>query len=231
MILRRTSLNKMDIFEFAKEQKLKKEAPLAVKMRPRTLDEVVGQEDILGEGKMLRRAIEADRIGSLIFYGPPGCGKTTLAKVIANTTKAEFKQLNATISGKKDMEEVVNEAKKEISFSGKKTILFIDEIHRFNKAQQDFLLPYVEDGTITLIGATTENPFFEVNKALVSRSNIFRLSPLTSIIYEKQTADILTQFSGSRQIRIVTSWQIAPAIVTGDLMRSDNMESAGIWLR
>ena len=168
----------MDIFEFAKEQKLKKESPLAVKMRPRNLDEVVGQEDILGEGKMLRRAIEADRIGSLIFYGPPGCGKTTLAKVIANTTKAEFKQLNATISGKKDMEEVVNEAKKEMAFSGKKTILFIDEIHRFNKAQQDFLLPYVEDGTIILIGATTENPFFEVNKALVSRSNIFRLSPL-----------------------------------------------------
>ena len=169
----------MDIFEFAKEQKMKKEAPLAVKMRPRTLLEVVGQEDILGEGKMLRRAIEADRIGSLIFYGPPGCGKTTLAKVIANTTKAEFKQLNATISGKKDMEEVVNEAKRELTFSGKKTILFIDEIHRFNKAQQDFLLPFVEDGTVILIGATTENPFFEVNKALVSRSNIFRLSPLS----------------------------------------------------
>ena len=169
----------MDIFEFAKEQKMKSEAPLAVRLRPRTLDEVVGQEDILGKGKMLRRAIEADRIGSLIFYGPPGCGKTTLAKVIANTTKAEFKQLNATISGKKDMEEVVNEAKKEITFSGRKTILFIDEIHRFNKAQQDFLLPYVEDGTITLIGATTENPFFEVNKALVSRSNIFRLTPLS----------------------------------------------------
>ncbi len=169
----------MDIFDFAKEQKMKKEAPLAVKMRPRTLLEVVGQEDILGEGKMLRRAIEADRIGSLIFYGPPGCGKTTLAKVIANTTKAEFKQLNATISGKKDMEEVVNEAKRELTFSGKKTILFIDEIHRFNKAQQDFLLPFVEDGTVILIGATTENPFFEVNKALVSRSNIFRLSPLS----------------------------------------------------
>ena len=169
----------MDIFEFAKEQNLKKEAPLAGKMRPRTIDEVVGQEDILGEGKMLRRAIEADRIGSLIFYGPPGCGKTTLAKVIANTTQAEFKQLNATISGKKDMEEVVEGAKKELAFTGRKTILFIDEIHRFNKAQQDFLLPYVEDGTITLIGATTENPFFEVNKALVSRSNIFRLSPLS----------------------------------------------------
>lgn len=169
----------MDIFDFAKEQKMKKEAPLAVRMRPRTLLEVVGQEDILGEGKMLRRAIEADRIGSLIFYGPPGCGKTTLAKVIANTTKAEFKQLNATISGKKDMEEVVNEAKRELTFSGKKTILFIDEIHRFNKAQQDFLLPFVEDGTVILIGATTENPFFEVNKALVSRSNIFRLSPLS----------------------------------------------------
>ena len=169
----------MDIFEFAKEQNLKKEAPLAGKMRPRTIDEVVGQEDILGEGKMLRRAIEADRIGSLIFYGPPGCGKTTLAKVIANTTKAEFKQLNATIAGKKDMEAVVDEAKKELAFSGKKTILFIDEIHRFNKAQQDYLLPFVEDGTITLIGATTENPFFEVNRALISRSNIFRLTPLS----------------------------------------------------
>lgn len=169
----------MDIFSFVKEQNLKKEAPLAGKMRPRTIDEVVGQEEILGKGKMLRRAIEADKLGSVIFYGPPGCGKTTLAKVIANTTKAEFKQMNATISGKKDMEEVVEEAKKEMSFSGKKTILFIDEIHRFNKAQQDFLLPYVEDGTITLIGATTENPFFEVNKALLSRSNIFRLSPLS----------------------------------------------------
>ena len=169
----------MDIFEFAKTQQLKKEAPLASKMRPRTLDEVVGQEDIIGKGKMLRRAIEADRLSSVIFYGPPGCGKTTLAKVIANSTKAEFKQLNATIAGKKDMEEVVEGAKKELSFSGTKTILFIDEIHRFNKAQQDFLLPYVEDGTIILIGATTENPFFEVNKALISRSNIFRLKPLS----------------------------------------------------
>lgn len=175
----RIGLSDMDIFSFVKEQNMKKEAPLAGKMRPRTLDEVVGQEEILGKGKMLRRAIEADKLGSVIFYGPPGCGKTTLAKVIANTTKAEFKQMNATISGKKDMEEVVEEAKKEMAFSGKKTILFIDEIHRFNKAQQDFLLPYVEDGTITLIGATTENPFFEVNKALLSRSNIFRLSPLS----------------------------------------------------
>ena len=169
----------MDIFEFAKSQQLKKESPLASKMRPRTLDEVVGQEEIIGKGKMLRRAIEADRLSSVIFYGPPGCGKTTLAKVVANSTKAEFKQLNATIAGKKDMEEVVEGAKKELSFSGKKTILFIDEIHRFNKAQQDFLLPYVEDGTIILIGATTENPFFEVNKALLSRSNIFRLKPLS----------------------------------------------------
>lgn len=169
----------MDIFSFAKEQQLKKEAPLASKMRPRTIDEVVGQEDIIGKGKMLRRAIEADKLTSVIFYGPPGCGKTTLAKVIANTTKAEFKQMNATISGKKDMEEAVEEAKKEFGFSGRKTILFIDEIHRFNKAQQDFLLPYVEDGTIILIGATTENPFFEVNRALLSRSNIFRLSPLS----------------------------------------------------
>lgn len=169
----------MDIFSFVNEQKMKKESPLASKMRPRTLDEVVGQEEIIGKGKMLRRAIEADKLSSVIFYGPPGCGKTTLAKVIANTTKADFKQMNATISGKKDMEEVVEAAKKEVGFSGRKTILFIDEIHRFNKAQQDFLLPYVEDGTIILIGATTENPFFEVNRALLSRSNIFRLSPLS----------------------------------------------------
>jgi len=165
----------MDLFDMARERTLVKDAPLAARMRPETIDEVVGQKHIIGEGKLLYRAIKADKLGSLIFYGPPGTGKTTLAKVIANTTKSNFRQLNATIAGKKDIQDVVAEAKDNLGMSMKKTILFIDEIHRFNKAQQDALLPYVEDGTITLIGATTENPFFEVNKALVSRSRIFQL--------------------------------------------------------
>ncbi|PKM56674.1 MAG: replication-associated recombination protein RarA [Firmicutes bacterium HGW-Firmicutes-3] len=165
----------MDLFDMARERTLVKDAPLAARMRPETIDEVVGQKHIIGEGKLLYRAIKADKLGSLIFYGPPGTGKTTLAKVIANTTKSNFRQLNATIAGKKDIQDVVAEAKDNLGMSMKKTILFIDEIHRFNKAQQDALLPYVEDGTVTLIGATTENPFFEVNKALVSRSRIFQL--------------------------------------------------------
>lgn len=170
----------MDIFEYYKktEEEKKYDEPLASRMRPNTLDEVVGQKHIIGKGKLLYRAIMADKLGSIIFYGPPGTGKTTLAKVIANTTSSNFKELNATISGKKDMEEVINEAKNQYGMYGKKTILFIDEIHRFNKSQQDFLLPFVEKGTITLIGATTENPFFEVNKALLSRSRIFELKPL-----------------------------------------------------
>lgn len=170
----------MDIFEYYKktEEEKKYDEPLASRMRPNTLDEVVGQKHIIGKGKLLYRAIMADKLGSIIFYGPPGTGKTTLAKVIANTTSSNFKELNATIAGKKDMEEVINEAKNQYGMYGKKTILFIDEIHRFNKSQQDFLLPFVEKGTITLIGATTENPFFEVNKALLSRSRIFELKPL-----------------------------------------------------
>lgn len=170
----------MDIFEYYKktEEEKKYDEPLASRMRPNTLDEVVGQKHIIGKGKLLYRAIMADKLGSIIFYGPPGTGKTTLAKVIANTTSSNFKELNATISGKKDMEDVINEAKNQYGMYGKKTILFIDEIHRFNKSQQDFLLPFVEKGTITLIGATTENPFFEVNKALLSRSRIFELKPL-----------------------------------------------------
>lgn len=170
----------MDIFEYYKktEEEKKYDEPLASRMRPNTLDEVVGQRHIIGKGKLLYRAIMADKLGSIIFYGPPGTGKTTLAKVIANTTSSNFKELNATIAGKKDMEEVINEAKNQYGMYGKKTILFIDEIHRFNKSQQDFLLPFVEKGTITLIGATTENPFFEVNKALLSRSRIFELKPL-----------------------------------------------------
>jgi putative ATPase len=162
-----------------KETNLKKESPLAKRLRPTTLDEVVGQKHIMGKDKLLYRMIEADKLSSLIFYGPPGTGKTTLAMVIANTTSAVFKSLNATTSGKKDMEEVVSEAGQNMAMYQKKTILFIDEIHRFNKAQQDYLLPFVEDGTVILIGATTENPYFEVNKALLSRSHIFKLEPLS----------------------------------------------------
>ena len=168
----------MDLFDYMREKNAENESPLASRMRPRTLREVVGQQHIIGEGKLLRRAIMADKLSSVIFYGPPGTGKTTLAKVIANTTKAEFRQINATTAGKKDMEAVVEEAKKTLAGYGKRTILFIDEIHRFNKSQQDYLLPFVEDGTIILIGATTENPYFEVNGALLSRSTIFELKPL-----------------------------------------------------
>lgn len=168
----------MDLFDYMKEQTLENESPLASRMRPATLEEVAGQQHIIGKDKLLYRAIKADKLGSVIFYGPPGTGKTTLAKVIANTTSARFKQLNATVAGKKDMEEVVKEAQQYLGMYGKKTILFIDEIHRFNKGQQDYLLPFVEDGTLILIGATTENPYFEVNGALISRSIVFELKPL-----------------------------------------------------
>ena len=170
----------MDLFEYMRQKKTQDESPLAARLRPRTLDEVVGQQHIIGKDKLLYRAIKADKLGSLIFYGPPGTGKTTLARVIANTTSAEFCQINATSAGKKDMEEVIRGAKDRLGGYGKKTILFIDEIHRFNKGQQDYLLPFVEDGTITLIGATTENPYFEVNSALISRSMIFELHPLSA---------------------------------------------------
>jgi putative ATPase len=163
-----------------RENNMEKESPLAARMRPRTLDEVVGQQHIIAKDKLLYRAISADKLSSIILYGPPGTGKTTLAKVIAGTTKAEFTQINATVAGKKDMEEVVAKAKDNLGMYGRKTILFIDEIHRFNKGQQDYLLPFVEDGTVVLIGATTENPYFEVNGALISRSIIFELKPLTS---------------------------------------------------
>ena len=168
----------MDLFEYAKSKTLDQESPLASRLRPRTLDEVVGQQHIVGKDKLLYRAIKADKLTSVIFYGPPGTGKTTLAKVIANTTSASFTQINATVAGKKDMEAVVKQAQDDLGMYGKKTILFIDEIHRFNKGQQDYLLPFVEDGTIILIGATTENPYFEVNGALLSRSIIFELKSL-----------------------------------------------------
>ena len=169
----------MDLFEYMRSANMEKESPLAARLRPTTLDEVVGQQHIIGKDKLLYRAIKADKLSSIIFYGPPGTGKTTLAKVIAHTTSAEFTQINATVAGKKDMEEVVKAAKDTQGMYGKKTILFIDEIHRFNKGQQDYLLPFVEDGTLILIGATTENPYFEVNSALISRSIIFELKPLS----------------------------------------------------
>ena len=170
----------MDLFEYMRQQNMKDESPLASRLRPTILDEVVGQQHIVGKDKLLYRAIKADKLSSIIFYGPPGTGKTTLAKVIANTTSAEFMQINATSAGKKDMEEVVKKKKNNQGMYGKKTILFIDEIHRFNKGQQDYLLPFVEDGTIILIGATTENPYFEVNPALLSRSVIFELKKLST---------------------------------------------------
>lgn len=168
----------MDLFEYNLQKRGTQDAPLAARMRPTTLEEFVGQEQIVGKDKLLYRAIKGDRLGSLIFYGPPGTGKTTLAKIIANTTKSEFVQINATTAGIKDIKDTVIAAKERLGMFGKKTILFIDEIHRFNKTQQDTLLPHVEDGTLVLIGATTENPYFEVNRALVSRSVIFSLEPL-----------------------------------------------------
>ena len=168
----------MDLFEYNRSLQGGKEAPLAARMRPVTLDEFVGQEHIVGKGKLLYRAIKSDRLSSIVFYGPPGTGKTTLAKIIANTTKSKFRQINATTAGIKDIKETVEEAKADLGMYGTKTILIIDEIHRFNKSQQDALLPHVEDGTLVLIGATTENPYFEVNKALVSRSIVFELHQL-----------------------------------------------------
>ncbi len=160
----------MDLFDYMREQNKQKDSPLASRLRPVKLEEVAGQQHIIGKDKLLYRAIMADKLSSIIFYGPPGTGKTTLAKVIANTTSAEFTQINATAAGKKDIQ----------GMYGRKTILFIDEIHRFNKGQQDYLLPFVEDGTIILVGATTENPYFEVNNALLSRSVIFELKPLAA---------------------------------------------------
>lgn len=183
----------MDLFDYMAQKRQDQGAPLAQRMRPRTLDEVVGQQHIIGKGKMLYRAIKADKLTSVILYGPPGTGKTTLAKVIANSTHAAFRQLNATTSGKKDMEEVTAFAREQLGGYGKRTILFIDEIHRFNKGQQDYLLPFVEDGTIILIGATTENPYFEVNSALLSRSTVFELKPLSKedigVLIDRALAD------------------------------------------
>lgn len=187
-------VSNLDLFDYMRENTMENESPLASRMRPGTLDEIVGQQHILGEGKLLRRAIKADKLSSIILYGPPGTGKTTIARVIANTSKSVFTQINATAAGKKDMERVIGEAKERMGMYGQKTILFVDEIHRFNKGQQDYLLPFVEDGTVVLIGATTENPYFEVNSALISRSVIFRLEPLNkediSTLVERAVYDV-----------------------------------------
>jgi len=169
----------MDIFETNRSSILNKEAPLAARIRPTSLDEWVGQAHIIGKSTLLYRAIVADRLSSLVLYGPPGTGKTTLARIIAGSTQSVFTQINATSAGIKDIQKAIEEAKSSLALYSKRTILFVDEIHRFNKLQQDALLPYVEDGTLILIGATTENPYFEVNKALVSRSMVFELYPLT----------------------------------------------------
>ena len=182
----------MDLFSYQAEKNQEKMAPLAVRMRPGKLEEFVGQEHIIGENKLLSRLIRADQLQSLLFFGPPGTGKTSLAKLIANHTKAEFIQINATTAGKKDMEEAVSRAKENLGGYGRKTILFVDEIHRFNKAQQDYLLPYVEDGTVILIGATTENPYFEVNSALLSRSRLFELKPLSKEALSRLTDEALS---------------------------------------
>ncbi len=168
----------MDLFSISMEDKLKKSAPLADRLRPQSLDDFVGQDHVLGEGKFLRRAIKADRINSMIFFGPPGTGKTTLAMIIANQTRMRFEKLSAVTAGVKDIREVVARAEESLKMTGKKTILFVDEIHRFNKSQQDALLPFVERGIIILIGATTENPYFEVNKALLSRAMVIVLNSL-----------------------------------------------------
>ena len=182
----------MDLFSYQAEKNQEKMAPLSVRMRPGNLEEFVGQEHIIGENKLLSRLIRADQLQSLLFFGPPGTGKTSLAKLIANHTKAEFIQINATTAGKKDMEEAVSRAKENLGGYGRKTILFVDEIHRFNKAQQDYLLPYVEDGTVILIGATTENPYFEVNSALLSRSRLFELKPLSKEALSRLTDEALS---------------------------------------
>ena len=168
-----------DLFDAAADARRQRAAPLADRMRPRTLDEYAGQGHVLAPGKLLRRAVEADRVTSLILFGPPGTGKTTLARIVANTTRKHFASLNAVLAGVKDIREQIEAARERLRLHGQGTILFVDEVHRFNKAQQDALLPHVEDGTVTFIGATTENPYFEVNKALVSRSRVFELKTLT----------------------------------------------------
>lgn len=202
----------MNLFDYMRTNTMKSEAPLASRMRPAALSEIVGQQHILGKDKLLYRAIQADKLGSVIFYGPPGTGKTTIARVIANTTSAEFTQLNATTAGKKDMEEVVRQAKDSLGMYGKRTILFVDEIHRFNKAQQDAFLPYVEKGSITLIGATTENPSFEINSALLSRCKVFVLKELNIDDLTDLLSRTMTDLRGFGSMDIHMDDELLPVI-------------------
>ena len=194
-----------DLFDYASEQLRKSNAPLAARMRPQTLDELAGQEKIVGKGRLLRRSIEADNLSSLIFFGPPGCGKTTLAQIIANSTKSYYASLSAVTAGIADVRSVIKDAQERLKLYGQRTVLFIDEIHRFNKTQQDALLPAVEEGVVILIGATTENPYFEVNRALLSRSRIFRLQPLSAADIAELLKRALTDKErgfGSRNIEV-----------------------------
>ena len=222
----------MDLFDYMRETNMEKESPLAKRLRPVTLSEVVGQTHIIGKDKLLYRAIEADQLSSLIFYGPPGTGKTTLAMVIAHTTSSVFTSLNATTAGKKDMEEVIRKAKDDYGMYQKKTILFIDEIHRFNKAQQDYLLPFVEDGTVILIGATTENPYFEVNQALLSRSHIFRLEPLTKeevkTIIERAIYDVEKGMGAYHAVMDADALEFLADMCEGDARRALNAVELGV---
>ncbi len=222
----------MDLFEYANEQNKEKNAPLASRLRPTSLDEVVGQQHIIGKDKLLYRAIKADKLQSVIFYGPPGTGKTTLAKFIAATTSAEFMQINATAAGKKDMEAVVNKAKDIRAMYERRTILFIDEIHRFNKGQQDYLLPFVEDGTVTLIGATTENPYFEVNGALLSRSIIFELYPLEKedirILIDRAVTDPVKGMGAYHAVIDEDATDFLADIANGDARNALNAVELGI---
>src|SRR6186997_1600970 len=195
----------MDLFGDVRKQNFQKVAPLAVRMRPRSLEEFVGQQHFLGPGKLLRRMLEADRLTSVIFYGPPGTGKTTLAQIIAQYTQSHFEQVNASGVGVKEVRAILDAAKERLGNSGQRTVLFLDEIHRFNRAQQDILLPDVEAGYVILVGATTENPFFAVNSPLISRSQIFQFSPLSEdeirLLVRRAMADKERGF-GSLPIRI-----------------------------
>ena len=217
----------MDLFDYMRTNTMKQESPLASRMRPETLDQVVGQKHIVGPGTLLYRAIKADQLGSIIFYGPPGTGKTTLAKVIAHTTKAEFCQINATVAGKKDMEEVVQKAKDTLGMYGRRTILFVDEIHRFNKSQQDYLLPFVEDGTLILIGATTENPYFEVNGALLSRSRIFELKDIMELLHRAVT-DVEKGMGSYRAVLDEDAADFLADVANGDARAALNAVELGV---
>jgi putative ATPase len=230
-----------DLFSAAAEEQLRSQSPLAARLRPRTIDDVVGQEHLVGVGKPLRRLVEQDKLSSAIFWGPPGTGKTTLALAVAGTTKRAFEQLSAVTAGVKDVREVIERARQRLGMHAQGTILFLDEIHRFSKSQQDALLPAVEDGTLTLIGATTENPFFEVNAPLRSRSTLFRLEPLSrdairtlierGLIALATTAtpdavDLLTERSGGDGRQVLTSLEVASALSHPDQVLVEHVEAA-----